>query len=226
MPVTQLITTVGRSAGGGGGGGGGGGSLTSPTTVNTDPFGGVGPSWSFNGSTSGVTFDVNTYGMDPSGQDWCVEGFYYQTTTGSFPRLFSIGAYPSAAIAVSLEGTFYLWLNSSIATSTGQPSSNNWHHFAISRVGGGTTLYIDGNIAGTTGTNMPSISGQTLYLGVETSTPGIGTNFQGYINSFRWTVGNGVYTGSFVVPTSALGNTQPAGSNINEITSGQVKLLY
>lgn len=226
MPVTQIIQAVLSSGVSSGGGGGGGGGLTSPTTVATDPFGGSGPSWSFDGSSTGVTFDVNTYGLDPSGQDWCVEGFYYQTNSGSFPRLFSIGAYPTAAIAISLEGTLYLWLSSGIATSTGQPSLNNWHHFAISRVGSSTTLYIDGNIAGTTGTNMPGISGQTVYLGVETNTPGVGTNFQGYINSFRWTIGNGIYTGNFTVPTSALGNTQSAGTNINEITSGQVKLLY
>ena len=73
---------------------------------------------------------------------------------------------------------------------------------------------------------MPSIAGKTLYIGAESPAGIPNTTFGGYINSFRWTVGNPVYTGTFTVPTSALQTTQAGdGNTINAITSGQVKLL-
>ena len=210
----------------GGGGGGGGSGLQAPSAIATDPFNGSGPSWNFNGSNNAVTVDVNTYSMNPSGSDWCVEGFFYQSDNNAFPRIFSIGAYPSASIAISLEGGSMLyWLNNGVAASPSKPATNSWHHFAFSHTNGTTSFYLDGGLASSTATDMPDISGQTLYIGVESATGIPNVAFGGYINSFRWTVGNPVYTGEFAVPTAMLQSIQSAGTNINEITSGQVRYV-
>ena len=209
----------------GGGGGGGGGSLTSPTSYATDPFSGSGPSWLFNGTNNGLSFDVNAWGLETTGYDWCVEGFFYRTDSNAFPRLFSIGAYPSASIAISLEGgTMYYWMNSGIVATTTNPANNTWNHFAISSFSGATYFYLNGAQVAAAGQTMPSITDGTVWLGCENGATGA-SDFGGYINGFRWTVGTGVYTASFTVPTSALELTQAGGGSILPITAGQVKLL-
>lgn len=211
-----------------GGGGGGGGSFVSPTTAATDPFGGAGPSWSFNGANNGLVVSVDTNGLNPGANDWCFEGYFYQTDNNPFPRIFSIGSYPTASIAISLEGgTAYYWLNSGIAGTVTKPSTNTWHHFAFSynATQGQTTLYMDGVPHTVTNTNIPSISGASLIIGAESVAALPNSAFGGYMNSLRWTVGNSVYTGIFTVPTAALQTTQSSDTNINAITSGQVKLL-
>jgi hypothetical protein len=212
-----------------GGGGGGGGGLTSPTTVSLDPFGGSGPSWGFNGTTSAATATVAANNLAvTSGTPWCVEGFFYQTDGNPFPRLFSIGSYPSTYIAISIEGsTMYWWMNGGVATTYGKPTPNQWHHFAFASDGMGTAFYVDGAYIGSNASTMPDITGGTLVIGNETPAGGDVTAFGGYMNSFRWTVGNQVYTNEFTVPTAALGWTQAGdGGAINAITSGQVKLIY
>ena len=211
-----------------GGGGGGGNTITAPTTVSTDPFGGAGPSWGFNGTTSGASALVDNNGMAiPNGTPWCVEGFFYQTDNNPFPRLFSIGSYPATKIAISIEGsTMYWWMNNGVAFTYGKPTTLYWHHFAFASDGTGTAFYVDGVYSGYFAGTVTDIAGGTLVIGQETPTSGVDTAFGGYMNSFRWTVGNQVYTGNFTVPTAALGWTQGSDTNINAITSGQVKLIY
>jgi hypothetical protein len=211
-----------------GNGSGGGSGLTAPTTVATDPFGGSGPSWAFNGTTSGASALVDNNGMAvPNGSPWCVEGFFYQTDSNAFPRVFSIGSYPATKIAISIEGgTMYFWMNNGVAGTISKPTPNQWHHFAFASDGTSTNMFVDGvqfnSFAGT----IVDVSGGTLVIGEETPTSGTDTAFGGYMNSFRWTVGNQIYTGNFTVPTSARGWTSPADTNINEVVSGQVKLIY
>lgn len=212
-----------------GNGSGGGGGLTSPTTVSLDPFGGSGPSWGFNGTTSAATATVAANNLAvTSGDPWCVEGFFYQNDSNAFPRVFSIGSYPSTSIAISLEGgTMYYWMNNGVAGTAGKPNSLYWHHFAFASNGSVTYLYLNGQIVDIYGGTMPDLTGGTLVIGNETPAGGGVTSFGGYMNSFRWTVGNQVYTAPFTVPTSALGWTQAGdGGSINAITSGQVKLIY
>ena len=210
----------------GGGGGGGGGGFTTPTTAPTDPFGGSGPSYSFNGIDNALTIDVNTQSLDATGQAWCVEGFFYQSDSNPFPRVFSIGTYPSASIAISLEGgTMYYWMNGGIVATPTKPNTITWNHFAFASDGTSTSLYLNGNQVTSVNQTLPNIVGGILYIGAESPAGIPNANFGGFINSFRWTVGNQVYTGNFTVPTSALQTTQASDTNINAITSGQVKLL-
>lgn len=204
-----------------------GGGLTMPSVATgVSPFS-SGSSYQFNGSNNGIQLNPATLGLDLSGHDWTIELFYKQTGGASFPRLYSIGAYPTAAIGVSLEGALYNWIGSSPAIVVSpQPASNTWHHYALVSIGGTITVYIDGVSRGSTASHSPgSFSGKSLLIGCEDASNFSSTAYGGYITNFRWTVGVGVYTSNFTVPTSALQTTQSAGSNISAITSGQVKYL-
>lgn len=61
---------------------------------------------SFNGSS--------TYLSAPASADWApgtgdftVEWWQYQTDSSAYPRIFSVGSYPAAAIGVSIESTTF-----------------------------------------------------------------------------------------------------------------------
>lgn len=136
-----------------------------------------------------------------------IEWFQYTQTGSSFPRIFSIGTYPTAGIGVSFEsGLFYLW-RGGVSNSSFNPGTitNKWVHFAI--VGENNTtikIYQDGALKRTyTGTYDFNNATNTLVIGNESSRT---TNaaFNGYLTNFRWTKGTAVYTGDFTRPSAPL----------------------
>lgn len=136
-----------------------------------------------------------------------IEWFQYFQTGSANPRVFSIGAYPSASIGVSIEsGLFYLWRGGT-NNSFFNPGTitNRWVHFAI--VGENNTtikIYQDGVLKRTyTGTYDFNNTTDSLMIGNE-STRVVNSAFNGYITNFRWTKGTAVYTSDFTVPTSPL----------------------
>lgn len=137
--------------------------------------------------------------------DFTIEWWQYQTGTGTFPRVFSVGAAP-ASIAVSIEsGTFYFWENGNFTFSSALTGYlNTWTHFAISRISGQTSVYRNGTQIGSTyaDTNNINDSSSTLVIGREISA--FDTYFPGYISNFRIVKGTGVYTGNFSTPTKPL----------------------
>ena len=175
----------------------------------------------FNGTAQRLTVQ--------SSSDWAVgTGAFtiefvvnFQAGGGNFPRVFSLGAYPSATVACSIEGgatpTIYFWIGGSIAASidtsgplfTGMPSFvNNFHHVVLQRnTSGYCNIYIDGNkvtnnvIANTYNLNNSS-TGITI-----AAEPGSSTfqNFmKGYLTNFRWTNAAVYPDTSFTVMSSAL----------------------
>lgn len=176
----------------------------------------------------------------PGTDDFTIE--WFQKGLGGsalYPRIFTVGAYPSSSIAVTIEsGIFYFWTNGSLHGGFGMSISDNiWHHVAICRTNTNDVfIYVDGvlkqqlNISGTA--NITNSVSQLNLFGESTD---INTTFHGYITNFRWCNGVKVYSGTdtgaanFVVPTSALTQTASAnpygGSNTAAITSGQCKLL-
>jgi hypothetical protein len=203
------------------------------TTVAQSPFTGGGNSYRFVSS-------VSSFLTSPASTDWTlgtgdftIEWFAYQTSANANPRIFSIGTYQTADIAVSIEGgTFYVW-------EEGQPpryesssavSTNTWYHWAIVRQGGTTRVYRNGTLRGSSYTDSYNITtGSTaLSIGNETTTS-TASAFIGYITSFRWVKGLAVYTGNFTTPTSALTATASAnpygGANTAAIGAGFTKLL-
>ena len=121
----------------------------------------------------------------------------------------------------------YFLLNGGVLASTVKPNSLSWNHFAMT-YNNATSEYkcfLNGSPCGISTTTAANVSGQTIIIGAQQDTMLPYTAFGGYMNSFRWTVGNLVYTDTFTVPTSALQTTQASDTNINAITQGQVKLL-
>lgn len=202
------------------------------STVAQSPFGGGGNSYSFASSVNSFISTAGSNDWAVGTGDFTIEWFQYQTSTGSFPRPFSIGTYSSATIAASIEtSTFYYWANSSVGYSNASGTVlNTWVHWAIVRASGITKIYRNGSQLGgqVTDTNNINNTSVGLVIGNET-TKSTGAAFVGYITNFRWVKGLAVYTGNFTVPTSALNATAGAnpygGSNTQAISSGLTKLL-
>jgi hypothetical protein len=78
-----------------------------------------------------------------------------------------------------------------------------WNHFAVVRISGSVTVYLNG-IAGTATANTTNFNDTTLIptIGRYTHT---GTNFfYGYISNLRYIKGTAVYTSAFTPPTTPL----------------------
>ena len=162
---------------------------------------------------------TNQYVSVPGSSDWAVgtgdftvEWFQYQTSFSSaWPRIFSVGSYPSTSIGVSIEGgTIYVWLAGAgprLFASAGS-ISNQWVHFAVTR--SGTTLRIFKNgvqlASGTNSTNVTN-SSTPLYVGSEGTS---GTYFGGLITNFHFVKGTALYTSAFTPsgPLSAVADTK------------------
>jgi len=180
-------------------------------------FGGVGALTPIGGSLSFNNGLNQTVYMDSDAdwtfetEDFTIEWFQKMTDPVSAPRPFSIGAYPSAQIAVSIEGdTFYFWRNGSfIASIPVADYLDTWVHFAISREAGTVRIYQNGvNISGDIA-EVGSFSdiGAPLMIGGEDAGEGFvvtGTQFNGFITNFRWIKGTAVYTTDFAPITTPL----------------------
>ena len=202
------------------------------TTVAQSPFAGGGNSYSFSAS-------ANAYISTPGTSDWAlgtgdftIEWFGYQTSTSGFQRVFTVGDYPSALIAVSIENAnFYVWENGSYRySSTTATTTNTWYHWAVVRRNGTTSVYRNGTLRGASYADTQDIlnAGTNLIIG-NTNTAVSNNAWVGYITNLRWVKGLAVYTGNFTVPTSALTATAGAnpygGSNTAAIGAGYTKLL-
>jgi hypothetical protein len=200
--------------------------------VAQSPFTGGGNSYQF-------ASNVNSFIDTPGSSDWAlgtgdftIEWFVRQTTANANPRSFSIGSYPTATIANSIEGgTFYYWANSGFRYSNSAGTMlNTWVHFAVVRQSNITKIYKDGNLLGSQVTDNNNITNTStaLTIGNET-TKSLASSLIGTITNFRWVKGLAVYTGNFTKPTSALTATASAnpygGSNTQAIGSGFTKLL-
>ena len=146
----------------------------------------------------------------------------FQSGGGSFPRVFSLGTYPGASIACSIEGTdtptIYFWMNGGIAASidtsgplfTGMPSfRSNWHHVVLQRnTSGWVNIYIDGNkVTDNTTANTTNLnaSSTVLAIAVEPQNGGSYSNWmKGYLTNFRWTNAAVYPDTSFTVMSAAL----------------------
>jgi hypothetical protein len=217
-----------------------GGSFVNPTltfgsavtTAVQSPFSGGGNSYQFSSSVNSFISLVASSDWAPGTGDFTIEWFSYQTSTGSFPRPFSVGNYSTAPIAVSIEGgTFYYWANGGFRYSNSAGTIlNSWVHWAVVRGSGVTKVYKNGTQLGSqiTDTNNITNTSTELTVGNET-TKSTGAALIGYLTNFRWVKGLAVYTGNFTTPTSALTATANAnpygGSNTQAIGDGYTKLL-
>jgi hypothetical protein len=157
--------------------------------------------------------------------DYTIEWWQWLTQDAQFPRPFSVGSFPSAKVAVSIEGgTFYVWHMNGVRLSVGLLDyEEQWVHFAVSREMGALRVFQNGvQISQTTNNSDIQADGQTLTIGNESNANTAG-GFTGYLTNFRWTKGEALYTSNFTVPNQVLGageNTKLlllASSSINDV---------
>ena len=142
--------------------------------------------------------------------NFTIEWFQYATTVGnSYPRIFSIGSYPSQSIAVSQEGSdgarsFYAWVSGANLIETSS-YTGAWFHFALCRSGSSLRIFKNGTQIGSTLNNNTNFNDTTnaLRIGNETNTS-VGAAYKGYLTNFRWTKGVALYTSNFAKPTAPL----------------------
>jgi len=182
--------------------------LNLDAAIGALPGSALSTSASFNGTSQYLTLPASTNWALDTG-DFTIEWFQYMSSTpNANERVFSVGSYPSASIAVSIEGgTFYLWEASGFRFSQSIIDYQEiWVHFAISRVSGQTSVYQNGTRLGSAyaDTNNINNSSSVLAIGQE-STATSGSYYTGYLSNFRIIKGTGLYSGaSLTVPTTAL----------------------
>lgn len=207
MSIIQAIIGTNLTISGNGGGGGGAG-VYPPTLSATS------------GSMRFAPITNDYYHVESDPQDWAVgTGNYtiewYQwmlETSNGAARPFSVGTWPSAVLALSIEnGTCYLWgenntsgMGNNMVGSFGYNASdyfNTWVHIAISRVSGVTYILFNGEQVFSTGQtyNITNSGGQALTIGNQ-GNPNTGGSFVGYIKDFRFIKGVGLYNGAFTPP--------------------------
>jgi hypothetical protein len=166
----------------------------------------------FNGTSTSNLSIPNDIDLRMGTGDFTIEWYQYlQSGSGNAnPRVFSIGSYSTASIAVSIEGAndtsriFYVWVSG--ANNMGSADyTNKWIHFAISRSGTSLRVFKDGTQIGNTLTNSTNFNNttQALRIGNETTTS-TGASFKGYITNFRIVKGTALYTANFTKPSSPL----------------------
>jgi hypothetical protein len=169
--------------------------------------------------------------------DFTIEWFQYLQNPNSFPRIFSLGSYNFGGItmAVSIEnGLFYFWMNQIPQFGVAVSSVNVWTHFAIVRLAGTITVFMNGvPIAAPLFNNANLIDNiNNLVIGNE-SRPIYDASFTGYLTNFRIIKGAAIYIVNFTVPKGPL--TKVSGTvlllnaiNPNDITfdsSGKNKVI-
>ena len=175
-------------------------------------------SYSFSASDRYLRIPANS-DFAPGTGEYTVEWFHYMNALNNWPRVFTIGSYlaPYISFAITIEaGAIFLWRNGSfLYTSLGISSNylNKWIHFAISRIGTTTRLYMNGTSIIDTVDDIDLNDIVTdMYIGNEMGAYMYGTYFDGYITNFHFVKGTGLYSGTTLsIPTSpisAVANTK------------------
>lgn len=173
-----------------------------------------------------------------AGQDFCIESWCYDMGGGNRRVLFgnseSGGGGETLSIllrdtntydvGVTIGGTQYL-----IQPATATPL-NTWYHLALVRYGTTLTLYLNGAAIGSTtvptgAVNTPtgrfSIGSAGLYLGYGGT---YGAQWMGYLDDFRFTIGNARYTANFTAPTAAFEPNDPPPPSFYYVRSRNHKM--
>jgi hypothetical protein len=187
----------------------------------------VGGSLKFTASgTSGISIP-NDVDLRMGTGDFTIEWFQYQlTSSGANQRIFSIGSYASASIAVSQEGsdtskTFYAWISGANTILTQLNMVNTWIHFAVCRSSNIIRVFQNGTQIGSNISNTTSFvdASNNLVIGNET-TRSAGAAFNGYITNFHWVKGTALYTANFTRPSAPITPVANTMLLLNATTSG------
>jgi hypothetical protein len=143
-----------------------------------------------------------------------IEWFQWKQPEYEFSRIFSIGTYPEAKIAVSIEGgTLYFWMNGGViltaAISEFPDYTQTWKHIAITRDNLDLiSIYFDGQrVASTTSSESVTDIQSPLTIGNEDVVT-TGAQYRGYLTDFHWVTGESLYSGETLqIPTSPIQST-------------------
>jgi len=197
------------------------GIVSDTLTVETPPA--LVGTMNFNGSTSDYLVVANDADLRMGSGDFTIEWWQYQTDSNAFPRVFSMGTYPSANIGVSLEGgVFYFWAGGSAIGFSPGTFKNQWVHFAVSRSSGTLRAFKNGTQIGSiaNSTNF-SESVNSLTIGNELSLSA-DASFGGYLTNFHWVKGTALYTGAFTHPKTPISPVANTKLLLLATTSGSV----
>lgn len=139
--------------------------------------------------------------------DFTVEWFFYQTANGGVGRVFSLGSFPSAALAFSIQsGSAVLYVNGTDTTVGSIPVVGQFNHYAVCRSGSDLRVFLNGVQLGSTITSSDDLNNtaDVLCIGNESSVNFGTTYVGGFLTNFRWVKGSALYTSTFVVPTVPL----------------------
>jgi hypothetical protein len=152
----------------------------------------------------------------PGTGDFTVEGWFYataampayggviwgQTTPGTNYFIITAGndANPVTANYISLLTTTSGGGTAVYSNSSNPFTLNTWNHFAVVRVSGTVTVYLNG--IGGTATSRPIDLTNTTYTPYIGSPSGSSQYFPGYISNFRYVKGTALYKSNFVPPVA------------------------
>jgi Concanavalin A-like lectin/glucanases superfamily len=159
-------------------------------------------SYGFNGATSNLFFSANAspLGVEP----FTYEAFIYArgitSSGGTTMRIFD-----SSNIAMAVYSTGEIIAVPRAGTIVGSNLVlNTWTHVAVVKnTANVVTLYINGNVSGTTLTDTNSYAQANVVIGGANAAPANRT-FNGLISNFRLVKGSAVYTANFTPPASSL----------------------
>lgn len=152
---------------------------------------------------SGAHISTTTALLSLGSGDFTAEGWFNPTSLPSgvgifiFDNRLANSLYPCLYY---LTGTIrYFTNNADRITATITPTTNAWHHWAVVRISGVTTLYIDGVSQGTT-SDAGAYTAAGMVLGNRFDFTAGGNTM--YLDETRFTAGVGRYTSNFTPPSS------------------------
>jgi hypothetical protein len=160
-------------------------------------------SLSFLGNATSYLSIPSSSGTNMGTGDFTIEWYQYQTDTNSYPRIFSIGNYPSTSIGISIEGgSLYFWSNGTFRGTISLGTFRNiWIHFAIVRSSNTTNVYRNGVASITWADTYNYTSASNLVISNESSVSASAA-FGGYMAYFHVMKGFAKYTSTFQVPNT------------------------
>ena len=154
----------------------------------------------------GTTDDVTL----PDSDDWSLGtgdftvelSVNFASLAGTQTLLGHSGGGSDGGLILRLTNPNLVWVigNITVATRDWSPTTSTWYHVAISRVGTGLRVFIDGVQQGFIVTDSTDITGTTRLFGVG-SQASLAAYLNGSIGPVRLTKGVGRYTADFTPPT-------------------------
>lgn len=207
--IQALVGSIVSSGSGGGGGGPPPGPAAYPPTLTA----GGGSFYFQNSVSSYLALTENQADWAVGTGDYTIEWQQWMLDTSSTVcRPFSLGTWPNAYLALSLENGYAIFWgqgggsNNLVGSWTYTPANiqNTWVHIAISRESGTTRIYFNGQLQWSTNVAYDVTTNDNLYIGNQSS---LDAGFSGYIKDFRFIKGVGLYTTNFATPLEPLAET-------------------